>query len=655
MKRSTMRTHRSPTSARCLLAGIVIVLAACGAPEYDLVLRNGTIVDGTGAPGFVGDVAVTGGHVMAVGDLTGARGAEEIDVSGAIVAPGFINLHSHARPAGLPKAVNLLSQGVTTVILNADGGGPSDVTGQLARVQAAGLAVNVGANIGLNTVWADVNGPDATRPSAEQIEEMKWRVDAGLDQGAWGVSAGLDYKPAYYATTDEVVRVLADAGRWRTVFTNHDRLTPETGYSSRVGMAETIEIGEATGLVPLITHMKIQGREQGTAGEVLAMMRAAAERGVYTAADAYPYLAGQTSLAALIIPGWAQGGGRERLLARFGDSELRARIVTEANEALEARFGGPSGVFLPEAQRELVEVMAELGVDTGGEAVVRILEKESPGAILRFGAEGDLVSILSHPTVSVACDCDASTGGPGHPRTWGTFPRVLGRYVREQGVLGLEEAVRKMSGLPAATIGMVDRGFIAAGMAADLVVFDAGTVLDHATYTDPNVASEGVRDVLVNGRWALRDGRATGEQAGLALLRSPRMPARPLDADRDRSVTLDGPVAWEGGQGPDGTVNVDLEQPAGSAAARGTFALSSPRQGLEATLEVAGTLHTAAGWAGFTGVARLGSGDLRPVTVLIDAADPFADEDGTTLEVHIAGMEPMVGRVAWVATVLSEE
>lgn len=645
----------STRSANGLLAGVVALLTACGAPEHDLVLRNGTIVDGSGQASFVGDVAVTGGYIMAVGDLGGARGAEEVDVSGAIVAPGFINVHSHARPSGLPTAVNLLTQGVTTLILNADGGGPSDVAGQLARVQAAGLAVNVGANVGFNTIWADVNGADATRPSPEQLEEMKWRIDAGLDQGAWGVSAGLDYKPAYYATTEEVIRVLADAGRWRTVFTNHDRLTPETGYSSRAGMAETIEIGEATGLVPLITHMKIQGREQGTAGDVLAMMRAAAERGVYTAADAYPYLAGQTSLAALIIPGWAQEGGREQVLARFRDPELRARIIAEANEALEARFGGPSGVFLPETQRELTDVMTELDVDSGGEAVVRILEEESPGAILRFGAEGDLVSILRHPTVSVACDCDASTGGPGHPRTWGTFPRVLGRYVREQGVLGLEEAVRKMSGLPAATIGMVDRGFVAPGMAADLVVFDAGTVMDHATYTDPSERSEGVRHVLVNGRWALRDGEATGERAGRALVRSAHMPARPLDSDRDRSVALEGAVTLGGEGEGSGAVGVEMEQPAGSAAARGTFRLSAPGRGIELTLEVPGALHTAAGWAGFTGVARLGSGELRAVTVLVDAADPFTDGDGTSIEVHVAGMEPIVGRVTSVATVRSEE
>ena len=191
-------------------------------------------------------------------------------------------------------------------------------------------------------------------------------IEAGLEAGAWGVSAGLDYKPAYYARTEEVVHVLEAARRWGTVFSNHDRLTPETRYSSRVGMEETVAIGEATGLTPVVTHMKVQGWEQGSAPAVLEMMRQAEQRGVMVAADVYPYLAGQTSLAALIIPGWAQAGGRDAMLARFGDATLRARIVVEADEAMAARFGGPTGVFLPATQRELTDVMAEMEVESGG-------------------------------------------------------------------------------------------------------------------------------------------------------------------------------------------------------------------------------------------------------------------------------------------------
>jgi N-acyl-D-aspartate/D-glutamate deacylase len=509
---------RSLLTHRALASALAVVAAACGpASEYDLILRGGTLLDGTGAEARVGDVAIRGDRIAAVGDLGRARGTEEVDVTGLMVAPGFIHLHSHAEPEGLAGAVNMLSQGVTTEIMNPDGGGPLDLPAQFAELEAGGLAVNVGGYIGFNRVWYETVGPDDRRPTAAQIEAMQAQIQAGLEAGAWGVSAGLDYKPAYYAHMDEVVAVLTPVGRWGTVFTNHDRLTPESGYSSRVGMQETVDIGEAAGLRPVITHMKIQGREQGTSPEVLQWMRDTEARGVPVAADVYPYLAGQTGLSALIIPGWAQAGGREAMLARFGDPALRTRIVAEADEAMAARFGGPSGVFLLSLQRELTDVMADMGAATGGEAVIRLLEDDEHGVILRFGSEEDLSAILRHPTASISCDCGSSLSTRVHPRYWGTHPRVLGRYVRELGVLSWEDAVRKMTGLPAATIGMEGRGTLAPDMAADIVVFDPTTIIDHATYEDPTAMSDGIVHVLVNGEVAWRDGAATGAQAGRVL------------------------------------------------------------------------------------------------------------------------------------------
>ena len=502
-------------------AAVALFITACGpTTQYDLVLRGGTILDGTGAAPYVGDVAIDGDRIAAVGDIGRTSGREEIDLSGMMVTPGFVHLHSHATADGLPTAVNMLSQGVTTEIVNPDGGGPLDLDAQLQAYADAGLAVNVGAFIGFNRVWIETVGPDDRRPTAAQIQEMQSRIESGLEAGAWGVSAGLDYKPAYYATTEEVVQILQPAGRWNTVFSNHDRLTPETGFSSRVGMEETVTIGEATGLRPVITHMKIQGREQGTAAEVLAMMRDAESRGVPVTADVYPYLAGQTGLSSLIIPGWAQAGGYDAMVARFGDPELRERIVVEADEAMAARFDGPGGVYLLGSGRELVDVMQDMGVDRGGEAVIRLLEEGNQGVILRFGSEDDLTAILQHPTASVACDCGASTADRIHPRYWGTHPRILGHYVRERDVLSWEEAVRKMTSLPAEIIGMEDRGRLAPNLAADVVVFDPETVIDHATYEDPTAQSDGILHVLVNGAFAWRDGAATGTQAGRALRRA---------------------------------------------------------------------------------------------------------------------------------------
>lgn len=642
---------RARGAASVLLTAMITM--GCGdGPDVDVVLRGGTIVDGTGRPAYVGDVAVSGGTIAAVGDLGSLNGVEELDVSGLVVAPGFINLHSHARYQGLPTAENVLGQGVTTEIINADGGGPLDLDEQLREIEAAGLAINVGTNVALGSIWAEVNGSEDTRPSDEQLARMNAMVLGGLSQGAWGVAAGLDYKPSYYSTTDEIITTLAGTASWRTVFTNHDRITPESAFSSMVGMSETVEIGEATGLNPIITHMKVQGREQGSIDAVTAMMDAATERGVYTAADAYPYLAGQTSLAALIIPGWAQEGGSDAARARFADPGLRARIVAEADEALLARFGGPEGVYLPERGVELTTMMQELDATSGGDAVVRILESENPTAILRFGAESDLEGILRYASTSVACDCDAAVGDVSHPRGYGTFPRVLGRYVRERGVLSLEEAVRKMSGLPATTIGMIDRGFVASGLAADLVVFDPATVIDHATFEEPSLPSTGIEHVLVNGVFAWRDGALSGERAGRTLRRPHAHPARPLAVEDSRSVSFAGTVIPDldvGGSPFD--VSLQVEQGGADASARGSFEALGADGARGLTLVRFGLLQTHGGWAAFSLRLMDENGVERGGYVVIDGEDPMSDDDGVTVVIVVEGRDPMIGRSSGVLSV----
>lgn len=592
-------------------------------PTVDLILAGGTVFDGTGAPGYVADVAIGRGFVVRVGDLKALEAPLRLDVTGLYVAPGFINIHSHAVPDGLPRATNMLTQGVTTEILNADGGGSPDLDAQLHRLRTAGLAVNVGANIGFNAVWAQVIGQADRRPTADEIETMRGLIRRGLEQGAWGVSAGLDYKPAYYATAEEVGRIVEVARPWRTAFPNHDRLTPETDFSSRVGVEETIAIASRSGLTPVVTHMKSQGREQGKAPELLKIMNAATSRGTYTAADVYPYLAGQSGLAALIIPGWALDGGREAMLKRFAILEDRARIVADAERAMQLRFGGPQGVYAIGHQKELVDAMKEFGLASPGEALVRLLETADGGAILRFGAESDLVAILRHPTSSIACDCGAVPDRATHPRYYGTYPRVLGRYVREQQVLTWEDAVRKMSGLPASTIGLVNRGYLAPGMAADITVFDPATVLDHATFELPTSPSVGIRHVFVNGRHALRDGVPTGEQGGQALLRGPHEPSRPLSAAIARKVSGRSDIS-------NVDVRIDLEQRANSRAARGRFRLVDRASKTTVEMTVPGLLQVAPGWAAATGLGRFGN-DERAFTVIVEQADPLDENQGTTI------------------------
>lgn len=616
--------HTGMTRALATLAIVTAgALYAQSPTVYDILLRGGTIVDGTGLSPYRADVAIVGGSIARLGTLTAERATLEIDATSLHVAPGFINIHSHATPDGLTRADNMLTQGVTTEILNADGGGPVDLAAQLAGAAARGLALNVGANIGFNSVWSQVVGLADRRPGADEIARMRTLVTAGLEQGAWGVSAGLDYKPAYFAQMEDVVQVIEAARTWRTNFTNHDRLTPESGFSARAGVFETMAIGERAGLVPLITHMKVTGRERGTADVVLGRMSEASTRGVYTAADVYPYLAGQTGLGSLIIPGWAQDGGRQAMLKRFADPSLRVRIVREAEEAMNARFAeGAASILDPQTKQRLTDVMRELQV-SAGEAVVRLLEQHgNPGIIAFFGSEPDLVKILQHPTTSVACDCGAITGGGSHPRYYGSFPRVLGRYVREQKVLTLEDAIRKMTALPAATIGMLDRGVIAVGMAADVTVFDAARVTDHATFDAPTLLSEGIRYVIVNGRLALANGVPTGEQAGRPRRRTRHMLSRPMNGREARSLRRQGRV-------DDIEVSIDVAQAAGARHATGMIRVNDSRANVAFEMIELGWLQTTGSWASVTGRARLHSSDLeRAVTISVDGSTIFIDTTG---------------------------
>jgi N-acyl-D-aspartate/D-glutamate deacylase len=598
---------------RHLLLAIAL-LAACTAPAtsgrapipqgapFDVILRGGTVVDGTGRPGYRADVGVRGSHIARIGDLSRDSGATVIDVSGLVVAPGFINIHSHAVPSALPTAVNMLRQGVTTEILNSDGGGPVDVASQLAGADSTPLAVNVGVYAPFNSAWASVVGNVDRRPAADQLDRVTALLDRALAAGAWGVSAGLEYKPGYYAKTDEVVAILSPLRRWRTNFTNHDRLTPEGQFSSVVAMRETIEIGERSGLLPVITHMKLQGRDQGRVEEALAMMRAATARGVYTAADVYPYLAGQSGLAAIFMPGWALEGGRDSLLRRLRDSTLRARIIRDTDEGVKARVGVPENIrVFGQRVRTIAEAMAESGARSAGEAIARILEVESPRMIATFGAEPDLVKLIQYPDAAIACDCGASINAT-HPRYFGTFPRVLGHYVRDSRALSLAEAVRKMTALPATIIGMVDRGFVAVGMAADLAVFDSAAVIDRATFERPMELPQGIRFVLVNGRVALRDGEPAAATGGRALRRTRAMPSRPMNVAASAVLVLE---ATDGA----GRLSVDL--------ARRKLSVTGAGERLEA-IEL-GLLQTGARWASVTGVVRDSRrGEALPFVLIVD-------------------------------------
>jgi len=534
---TTARSKRATTflrSAACtssllLLAATIPSLGGAAAAQnqttsdLDVIVRSGTVMDGSGSDGYVADVGVADGHIVEVGDLSDRRANTEIDASGLVVAPGFIDVHSHGETDALQQPTSSLTQGVTTEILQPDGGGSTNIPEALA-VEEDGLGINIGAYIGFNSVWDEVVGNADRSPTDQEVTQMQDLVVSGLQDGAWGVSSGLQYAPASYASTEEVISVVESAQPWRTNFPNHLRSEENEVVEAT---EETIEIGEQAGLVPVITHMKVGGPENwGSSEQTVGLIEDANARGTYTAADLYPYLASQTGIQ-IRVPDWAQEGGRDAMLERFQDPELRAEIaqIIEAEILERANF---DGVYFPSKQQNLAEIAEEIGVEPG-EAVIRILEDEGNlSAITHFGVEEDLQRIMQNSTTAIASDGGATTSEETHPRRYGSQPRVLGHYVRELDYLTLEDAVRKMTGLPATMIGMVDRGFLAPGMAADITVFDPTTVIDHATFDEPRQFSEGIEHVVVNGELALHDGAATGVQAGEALRRDGSMISRPM-------------------------------------------------------------------------------------------------------------------------------
>lgn len=619
---------RGKASALGLMGGLLLSTAAsqAGAESFDLIVRGGTVLDGTGLPRQTADIGVRGGYIARVGDLSKDTAAATIDAKGLFVAPGFINIHSHPEPDAVAKAENMLTQGVTTEIANPDGRGSAhgrgttDLASQAKEMAAGGLAANLGFYIGFNTVWEQVMGASDHRADAADIAKMQGLVTRALKVGAWGVSAGLDYKPGYFARQDEVERIISVAGPWRTNFPNHERLTPESGYSGMAGMRETIDIGVATGLSPVITHMKSQGAEQGRAQEILDMMAKATRSGHYAAGDIYPYLAGFNDVRTLTIPSWALDGGDDALYARFKDPALRARLVTDIEKIIALRFNGPGGVYVLTLRRQLTDLMKEWNV-SAGEAIIRLNEQyrgHLPQTYLQFGIEDDLVRMMQNPAVAIACDCGSLATLTGHPRAFGTFPRVLGVYVREKHLLTWEDAIRKMSGLPASTIGLVDRGFLAPGMAADITVFDPATIIDKATYETPRL-SEGVRYVVVNGRLALKDGQTTGAQGGGILWRSPNMPTRPFNLSVARHVT--GAVQLAAPRGG-ARLKVDIQQDPADHAARGRVVVVDRRGAAIFTADNLGVLQMTRGWASVTGQGHARDGRATAFTLILDGAKP---------------------------------
>lgn len=499
--------------------------------SFDLILRGGRVVDGTGNPWMRADVGVRGDRIAHIGDLSDAVARRDIDASGLVVAPGFIDPHTHAVRGifDVPTADNYLLQGVTTLTEGNDGSSPYPVGAHLARVAATGISPNWAVFVGQGTIRGEVVGPDDREPTPDELDRMRALVAEAMEQGALGLSTGLFYVPGSFTSTEEVIELSKVAGAHGGIYISHMRDEAQRLLDS---VRETIRIGEEAGLPVQMTHHKAISRDMwGRSVDSLALVDAARARGVDITIDQYPYTASQTTINAL-VPQWAQAGGRDELVARLEDPETRRRIKGEIVDRIEHDRGGgdPQNVVIGLCVwdrslegKNLAEILIERGIEVtlpnAADLVMDIIARGGARAIYHAMDEADVERIMQHPVTAIGSDGGVSVFGQSvpHPREYGTFARVLGRYVRERGVLTLEEAVRKMSGATAQRLGLQDRGRLREGLFADIAVFDASRIQDRATFAEPHQYAEGMVYVLVNGTLVVDGGRHTGARPGRVL------------------------------------------------------------------------------------------------------------------------------------------
>ncbi len=525
-----------------LVAVPILSCAAAGlaqgqsGPPYDLLIRGGTVVDGTGRARYRADVAVQGDRIARVSttpiDPTGAR--RVIDATGRIVAPGFIDLHAHLEPLlRLPAAESHVRQGVTLALGGPDGGSPLPLAPYMDSAQRAGLGINVAYLVGHNAIRTRVMGLADRAPTAPELARMQALVEEGMRDGAFGLSTGLRYIPGFYSATDEVVALSRVAAARGGIYTSHLR---EEGLGLFEGVGEAIRIGREARIPIVLTHHKAIGKAMwGQSVRTLAMVDSARAAGIDVMIDQYPYTASQTGLSVLIPP-WALADGDSALARRMRDPVLRDSILRGVIDYIVNDRGGGDirrvqfgrVAWQPALEgKTLFDWATQRGVPTtpDGAAPLVVEGQLNGGATMIYHVidEGDVRRIMQHPQTMIASDGRLTVPGEGaaHPRAYGTFPRVLGRYVREVGLLTLEEGVHKMTGMPAARLGLTGRGVIAEGASADLVVFDAATVADRATFADPHQYPAGIGDVLVNGVPVVSGGTMTAARPGKVLRHVP--------------------------------------------------------------------------------------------------------------------------------------
>jgi N-acyl-D-amino-acid deacylase len=531
------------------------------APKYDLLIKNGLVIDGSGRPGYIADVAIVGDRIVRIGNLKIISAAREINAGGMVVAPGFIDMLGQSETYLLidPRAMSKVMMGVTTEVTG-EGESIAPVNERLikeqedfnrrykltvdwrtlgeyfSRLEKQGSGVNLATFVGATQVREYVVGFDNRPPTPAELEQMKQLVAAAMKDGALGLSTSLQYVPARFAKTDEIVELAKVARQYGGIYATHQRSEANALDES---LAEVFQIARQAQIPVEIWHLKTAYKKNwGRMPEVLEKIRRARSGGLDITADIYPYIAGSTSLSACLPP-WALEGGTEKMLARLRDSSIRERLKKEITtdskewENIYLGSGGASGVLIGSVVNRDLEAMqgkrvSQIAEEQGKDPLdtlfdLILADHGQTGAIYFMMSEEDMRAAMRAPFVSFCTDSGARAndgplaGSKSHPRGWGSYPRILGRYVRDERLLTLAQAIRKMTGLPAARVGLRDRGLLRSGFYADLTIFDPQRVLDRATFEMPNQHPEGIKYVVVNGQISVDDGQRTPVLAGRVL------------------------------------------------------------------------------------------------------------------------------------------
>jgi dihydroorotase/N-acyl-D-amino-acid deacylase len=514
-----------------ILIGFAKYSSANDLLPYDIIISNGRVVDGSGNPWFLADIGIKDDRIVKIGNLDEENADQIINADGLVVTPGFIDPHTHALRGifDVPGAESALLQGVTTLTEGNDGASPFPIDRHYRAITDKKISPNWSTFVGHGTLRQMVMGTEDRKPSRAEMTKMKNLIREAMEDGALGMSTGLFYVPGSYALTEEIIELSKVVAEYGGIYISHIR---EETSGIIESVEETIRIGRESGIPVQITHHKVMGVDNwGLSIESLSLVDAARNQGVDVTLDQYPYTASQTGLKAL-IPQWAQEGGNERMLQRIKSSETRKIIKNEViKKILYGRGGGnPKNIFISRNSwnpsmtgKNLAEITIEMGMspsaENAAETVFMILEKGSVTAVYHAISPDDVDRIMQHPATAIGSDGPVGIFGEGtpHPRQYGSFARVLGYYVRERGILKLEQAVRKMSSQSAKRLGIHDRGLIAEGYYADIAVFDPNQIIDKATFENPHQYSVGMKFVIVNGITVVEEGKHNGNRPGKVI------------------------------------------------------------------------------------------------------------------------------------------